>query len=93
MELAGLGGSVLIFGTVSPTADGMPTYEWYRKELTLVNTRAARPRDISAAIRVVQDGIVQPGQLVTSRHELGDICAAISAHQQPGEVKVTLGIG
>lgn len=91
-DLAGLGASVLIFGTVSPAADRMPTYEWYRKELTLLNTRAARPRDISAAIRVVQEGIVRPGRLVTSRHALADIGGAISAHHRPGEVKVTMGI-
>jgi L-iditol 2-dehydrogenase len=86
------GASVLIFGTISPVADGMPTYEWYHKELTLLNTRAARPRDFTAAISAVRAGLVSPGRLVTSRYPLEDIGAAVEAAGRPGEIKVTLGV-
>ena len=44
MRLAGAGGTVLVFGITVPAADRMPTYEWYVKELTILNPRAARPR-------------------------------------------------
>ncbi len=90
MTAAGAGGSVLIFGTVTPSADRMPTYDWYRKELTLVNTRASRPRDFSTAIAAVRDGLVSPGQLVTASYPLEETAAAVAAAGTPGEIKVML---
>ena len=52
MRLAAPGGTVLVYGTTVPAADGLPTYDWYLKELTIRNTRAARPRDCDLAIRL-----------------------------------------
>jgi threonine dehydrogenase-like Zn-dependent dehydrogenase len=90
MTAAGPGGRVLMFGTVTPSADRIPTYDGYRKELTLVNTRAARPRDFSTAIAAVRDGLVRPGQLVTASYPLEDTAAAVAAAGSPGEIKVML---
>lgn len=92
MSAAGLGASVLLYGLVPPPADGMPTYDWYKKELTLVNTRAARPRDITAAICAVRDGLVSPGRLITSAYSLGDVHEAIAASARSDQVKVILTI-
>ena len=88
MTAAGYGASVLIFGTIAPTADGMPTYDWYRKELTLLNTRAARPRDFTAAISAVRSGLVSPARLITSTYPLDEIEAAVAAAARPEEIKV-----
>jgi threonine dehydrogenase-like Zn-dependent dehydrogenase len=44
-----------------PSAEALPTYDWYLKELTLVSARAARPRDFTGAIRAIRDGLVRPG--------------------------------
>lgn len=90
--VAGLGASLLMFGTIGGPADGMPTYEWYRKELTLVNTRAARPRDFTVAITAVADGLVRPGRLVTSAYPVAEVSAAIAAAARPEEIKVMLTI-
>jgi len=90
MSAAGAGGRVLIFGTVTPSADGMPTYDWYRKELTLVNTRAARPRDFSTAIAVVRDGLISPGRLMTASYPIEEAAAAVAAASSPDETKVML---
>jgi L-iditol 2-dehydrogenase len=90
MQAAGYGASVLIFGTTAPAADGIPTYEWYRKELTLLNPRAARPRDFTAAISAVRDGLVSPARLITSSYRLEEIDAAVLAAGQPEQIKVML---
>lgn len=90
--VAGLGASLLMFGTIAGTADGMPAYEWYRKELTLVNTRAARPRDFTAAITSVRDGLVSPGRLVTSVYPVAEVGEAIAAAARSEEIKVMLTI-
>jgi threonine dehydrogenase-like Zn-dependent dehydrogenase len=90
--VAGAGASLLMFGTIAGTADEMPTYEWYRKELTLVYTKAARPRDFAAAITLVRDGLVSPGRLVTSAYPVAEIGAAIAAAARSEEIKVMLTI-
>jgi threonine dehydrogenase-like Zn-dependent dehydrogenase len=90
MEGAGYGATVLIFGTTAPVADGMPTYEWYRKELTLLNPRAARPRDFTAAISAVRDGLVSPARLITSSYPLDEFEAAVLAAARPEQIKVML---
>lgn len=90
MDAAGAGGTVLVFGTVTPAADGMPTYDWYRKELTLVNTRAARPRDFTAAISVVASGQVRPRDLITARYPLAAVRRAVGATGHADQVKVML---
>jgi threonine dehydrogenase-like Zn-dependent dehydrogenase len=89
MQAAGAGGTVLIFGTTA-TADGLPVYDWYLKELTLLNSRAARPRDLSAAIRAVHSGLLHPGRLITARYALPDAAAAFEAAARPDQIKVTV---
>ena len=70
MRLAAPGGTVLVYGTTAPAADGLPTYDWYLKELTIRNTRAARPRDCDLAIRLYADHRVDLAPLVTARFPL-----------------------
>jgi threonine dehydrogenase-like Zn-dependent dehydrogenase len=93
MTATGPGGTVLIFGTIAPSADGvagLPTYDWYLKELTLANTRAARPRDFTASIRAISDGLVRPSSLITSTFPLEDAGDALAAAARPKEIKVTI---
>jgi threonine dehydrogenase-like Zn-dependent dehydrogenase len=95
MTATGPGGTVLIFGTIAPTAGGvagLPTYDWYLKELTLVNTRAARPRDFTASIRAISDGLVRPSSLITSAFPLEDAGDALAAAARPKEIKVTIDV-
>jgi len=72
---------------------GLPTYDWYLKEFTLLNTRAARPRDFTSAIAAIRDGVVRPGPLITSTYPLDDTAAALAASARTDQVKVTLSIG
>jgi L-iditol 2-dehydrogenase len=90
MEAAALGGTVLIQATIPGSADQLPVYDWYLKELTILNTRAARPRDFTAAIRAVADGLVQPGQLISSSYPLAKLADALAAAARPQETKVTI---
>jgi len=61
MHLAGAGGTVLVFGTTAPSADGLPTYQWYFRELTSLNPRAAR-FPLAEAGRALA-ACAEPGQL------------------------------
>ncbi len=73
MRLAGPGGTVLVFGTTAPTADALPTYDWYLKELTIQNPRAARPRDCDLAIQLAVEHRVDLAPLVTARFPLDQV--------------------
>jgi threonine dehydrogenase-like Zn-dependent dehydrogenase len=92
MELAGAGGTVLVFGTTAPAAGALPTYQWYFKELTILNPRAARPRDCDAAIALAASGRLDLAALVTARFGLAQVDRALAAAAQPGQLKVMLDI-
>ncbi len=92
MRLAGPGGTVLVFGTTAPAADGLPTYEWYLKELTIRNPRAARPRDCDLAIQLAADRRVDLAPLVTARFPLDQAALALAACADPAQLKVVLDI-
>lgn len=92
MRLAAPGGTVLVYGTTAPTADGLPTYDWYIKELTIRNTRAARPRDCDLAIRLYADRRVDLAPLVTARFPVEQAGQALAACAEPGQLKVILDV-
>lgn len=92
MRLTGAGGTVLVFGTTAPAADGLPTYEWYFKELTILNPRAARPRDCDAAIALAASGRLELAALVTARFPLAQAGRALAACADPGQLKVVLDV-
>lgn len=90
MRLAGAGGTVVMFG-IPPSADGMPTYDWYYKELVIRCPRAARPRDCDAAVRLC--GRLDLAPLVTARFPLAQAAGALAASRDGGQLKVVLDIG
>jgi len=67
IDLAGHGGTVSAFGTVTHRDSGLPYYQLYHKELTLLNPRAALPRDYARAVELVANGAVELAALVTHR--------------------------
>jgi L-iditol 2-dehydrogenase len=92
MRLAGAGGTVLVFGTTAPEADAMPTYQWYFNELTILNPRAARPRDCDLAIRLAAERRLDLAPLVTARFPLEAAARALDACRDPAQLKVVLDI-
>ncbi len=91
MRLAGPGGTVIVFGTV-PSADGLPVYEGYLKELTIRCPRASRPRDFHTAIRLCAERRLDIGPLVTGRFPLGQVTEALAASEHPEHLKVVLDV-
>jgi 2-desacetyl-2-hydroxyethyl bacteriochlorophyllide A dehydrogenase len=89
IDVTGPGGTVLVFGIVSGTADLTP-YRWYFNELSIINSRAARPRDYDAAVQAAADGVVQLSPVVTSSYSLDDAVDAFNACRSGGELKVML---
>lgn len=77
IELAGHGGTVSAFGTVTHRDSGLPYYQLYHKELVVLNPRAALPRDYTRAIDLVATGAIELEPLVTHRLPLEDAPQAL----------------
>jgi threonine dehydrogenase-like Zn-dependent dehydrogenase len=92
MRLAGAGATVVVFGTTVSPAGGLPTYDWYYKELTILNPRAARPRDCDQAVRLAAAHRVELAPLVTARFPLEQVTDALAACRDSRQLKVVLDI-
>lgn len=94
IELAALAGTVMVYGTVSPSSSGdLPFYQLYHKELRLVSPRAARHRDYQRSVVLVADGRLQLAPLVSATYPLEDAAAAFGAVDDGDVLKVTLEVG
>lgn len=90
IELAGSGGDVIVYGTVTGAGKTIPYYQLYFKELTLHNPRAARPGDYDAAIELAAGGRIRLTPLVTARYPLEEAEAALAAAGSGNHLKVLL---
>jgi 2-desacetyl-2-hydroxyethyl bacteriochlorophyllide A dehydrogenase len=95
VELAALGGTVVLFGTIgrnATTQQALPFYDLYYKELTIRNPRAARHRDYQLATDLAAAGQVELAPLLTRRFPLEEAAEAVRATQQSANLKVTLNV-
>jgi len=93
IELAGSGGEVLVFGTITGAGEGLPYYQLYYKELTLHNPRAAVPGDYADGVKLAATGSVQLEPLVTHVLDLGDAQAAFDLVNDSSSLKVLMQAG
>jgi 2-desacetyl-2-hydroxyethyl bacteriochlorophyllide A dehydrogenase len=77
INMARLGGTLLLFGITSATQANLPFYQLYYKELNIVNTRAAKGEDYPPTIDLVARGVLKLKPLVTHVIPLLDLEKAI----------------
>ena len=65
INMARLGGTLLMFGIMSATQAALPFYQLYYKELDVVNSRAANGEDFPPSIDLVARGVLKLKPLVT----------------------------
>jgi 2-desacetyl-2-hydroxyethyl bacteriochlorophyllide A dehydrogenase len=91
VDLVRPGGTILVFGIVSATSGDFPFYQLYIKEISVVNSRAALPRDYAAAIDLVARGRVDVAPILARRFDLEDAAEALATFRDaPGMLKVTM---
>jgi threonine dehydrogenase-like Zn-dependent dehydrogenase len=74
IRLAAPGATILVFGTITGSqAAQLPFYELYFKELTVLNPRAALPRDYDRAIQLAAGGQVQLAPLFARSYPLENV--------------------
>jgi 2-desacetyl-2-hydroxyethyl bacteriochlorophyllide A dehydrogenase len=80
-----VGGRVLLFGITTADVGALPFYDFYFKELTIYNSRAAKGEDFPAVIDLVKRGILQLKPLVTHVFSFPDLKSAINLLDLPIE--------
>lgn len=90
IEWVGIGGEVLVFGTLTGTGSGLPYYQLYFKELTLHNPRAALPADYADGIALTASGKLDLEPIVTHQLTLDDASEAFKLVHDPSSLKVLM---
>jgi 2-desacetyl-2-hydroxyethyl bacteriochlorophyllide A dehydrogenase len=90
IELAGIGGEVLVFGTLTGGDQGLPYYDLYFKELTLHNPRAALPGDYATGIQLAAAGRLDLAPIVTHELTLDEAGDAFEIVSDPSSLKVLM---
>lgn len=77
ITMARRGGQLLLFGIITGGEGALPFYQLYFKELTIVNSRAAKSEDFPAIIALAASGAVNLEALVTHVVPLSDLGTAL----------------
>lgn len=90
IELAAIGGEVLVFGTLTSGNQGLPYYHLYHKELTLYNPRAAVIGDYADGVALAARGALSLEPIVTHVLELEEAAKAFELVHDPSSMKVLM---
>ena len=90
IELAGIGGEVVLFGTLTGGSEGLPYYQLYFKELTIRNPRAALPGDYAAGIDLAATGRLDLASIVTHQLSFEEAAEAFELVVDPSSLKVLM---
>ena len=90
MEMVRLGGRVLPFGILTMTEGALPFYDFYFKEILLVNARAAKADDFPASIELVKNGAVSLEPLITDHIPLVEMNTALDKLEAGEGIKIIL---
>jgi threonine dehydrogenase-like Zn-dependent dehydrogenase len=90
VELAAIGGRLLVFGIISSPPEGLNWYKLYYKELDIVNARAARPRDYARGVELAASGALQLAPLWSWGAGLDAAADALAVAGSGDTLKVTL---
>jgi len=92
IDIARPGGRILLFGVYTFTEAVLPFYQLYYKELTIINSRAARRADFQTCIDLVNSGQVELDSMISHVLPLTDLEKAFTMLDQRDDhrMKVTL---
>ena len=88
VELARLGGKVIPFGIYPSGQAELPFYDFYFKELQIINVRAAKGSDFSSCINLVSAGEVDLEALITHSLPYTELNSAIRMLMEPSDERI-----
>ncbi len=91
-SLVRTGGRIMPFGIYTEREGELPFYQFYFKEVQIINTRAAKGQDYTSCINLVQKGIVKLDPIISDRLPLDDLAEALDmlTTEAKGRMKIIL---
>lgn len=93
IEMAAIGGQLLVYGTLTGGGEGLPYYHLYHKELTIYNPRAAVIGDYANGVALAADGRLSLDPIVTHELTLEDAEQAFEVVHDSSSLKVLMAVG
>ena len=92
MELVRIGGRILPFGIYTDKSAELPFYQFYYKEIDIINARAAKGEDYPACLDLVRRGVVDLKTIVSHNLPMDELGGALDmlANEEPGRLKIIL---
>lgn len=90
IELAGIGGEIVVFGTLTGGGQGLPYYDLYHKELTLHNPRAALIGDYADGVALAASGELSLEPIVSHELDLDEAERAFELVDDSASLKVLM---
>jgi alcohol dehydrogenase len=88
MDIARVGGRIIPFGIYGDLEGKLPFYEFYFKELNIINARAALPTDFPDSIKLIEDEKVNLEPFITHTFPLADISTALQFLMEPNDERL-----
>lgn len=92
IEMVGIGGEILAYGTITGGGTGLPYYLLYHKELTIHNPRAAVIGDYADGVTLAASGALSLESIVTHELSLEDAPKAFELVHDPSALKVLMSV-
>ena len=77
-DLVRFGGRIMPFGIHTAIEGALPFYQFYFKEINIINTRAAKADDYPASINLIERGAIQLSPMVTHVEPLSELSNALA---------------
>ena len=92
INLAGHASTVVLFGTTTGGSEGLPYYQFYFKEITIKNPRAATKSDYERSIALIASGTVQVERIISRNYSLNDANDAFAAVKESSTLKILMDV-
>ena len=88
MDILRIGGRIIPFGIYAELTGELPFYEFYFKELNIINARAALPEDFPKSINLVETGKVELEPLITHVRSFEKLNEALQILMEPNNERL-----
>jgi 2-desacetyl-2-hydroxyethyl bacteriochlorophyllide A dehydrogenase len=91
-DLVRTGGSIMPFGIYVETKAELPFYQFYFKEIQILNARAAKGQDFIGSMDLVKRGVVRLDPIISDREPLENLAGAIDmlTSEAKGRMKIIM---
>lgn len=93
IDLIGIGGEILVFGTLIGGGEGLPYYQLYHKELTVHSPRAALLGDYADGVALAARGSLSLEPIVSHELDLDQAEEAFDLVNDSSSLKVLMSVG